>query len=1060
MKRSFSLLSLAALSALATQAAAYVQPSHAAGPTPGELQVKEGDPVRGYAPNVGAVPAARASDWSKFLQAAGGQWIGMWDEHTGVPMAVHGSGIPAPGTVNDAAEAERFTRAFVARYIAILAPGASASDLQLDINYSDGEMRTVGFAQTYRGMKVIEARLIFEFKNDRLFVFGSTAFPNIKLPEAQIGTTASLESLKTNAVGWMADVGKTLVASKTSEPKILPLVRASGAIDYHRVTEVEVTEPNGFGSWTVYVDTATGAQVARKDNLMYADGVLNFKVPQRAPLFGPRVDRPAALANISVGGTAAKTDNYGKMTWTAAGDATVTTNCTGTLVTVNSTSSAKATGSVTVVSGGSGVWDMGTDEKADAQLTCFTSINVVKEHVARFIPRGQIAWLNNALTVNANQNNTCNANWNGSAGTVQFFNAGDHATDATRHCENTGRLTDVVYHEFGHGLHQNVVSSGGGSTNNSGADGLGEGVGDTLSISITQDPNMSPGFFVDRPMTGIRNADAIDQPWPTGQTEVHASGLTYAGWMFDLRKNFKKAYGDREGNWLTDRLFYESVRRATSTPTTVTQAIAADDDDGNTANGTPNLCIIYEAAKRHTLFGTGTGTPQNPAAAALIPGVAPPTVDGSKVTVKLIGTEFCPAAIDPQSVVAAYQPRGGTTPTNVTLAKDASGNYVGDLPNPGTAVGTFKVTSTFPNGKVYTFPQNAADPNYEFYAGPITKLYCTDFEGTTAPADWTHTGTPATADEWEWGSPGEVALTNDPRVAFSGTKAFGMDLGKWTTDGLYPASGTSSLQSPIINTAGMGQVHLQYRRQLNVETGASDQANIYANGTKVWNNSTTANHVDKEWRFHDVDLTAQAASGTVQVKFELVANGTTHFGGWNIDDFCIVSTQGDGGTQPPVTDGGDGGGIVDVSVDMPDGAAGSAGSAGAGGSAGTAGSAGAAGKGGAAGSAGSGGTAGKAGSAGNGGASGSSGAAGSAGAAAGAAGAAGSGGAAGASGTGGTGGTGGSGATGGASSGAGGSTEADDGCSCRIGAPSNRSNSFAWLAALPLVGLALRRRRR
>ena len=107
----------------------------------------------------------------------------MWDEHTGVPMAVHGSGIPAPGTVNDAAEAERFTRAFIAQHIAILAPGASASDLQLVDNISDGEMRTVGFVQTYKGMKVIDAHLIFEFKNDRLFVFGSTAFPNIKLPE-------------------------------------------------------------------------------------------------------------------------------------------------------------------------------------------------------------------------------------------------------------------------------------------------------------------------------------------------------------------------------------------------------------------------------------------------------------------------------------------------------------------------------------------------------------------------------------------------------------------------------------------------------------------------------------------------------------------------------------------------------------------------------------------------------------------------------------------------------------------------------------------------------------
>jgi MYXO-CTERM domain-containing protein len=847
----------------------------------------------------------------------------------------------------------------------------------------------------------------------------------------------------------MGDVGRTLVASKTSEALILPLVRESGAIEYRRVTAVEVTEPNSYGSWTVYIDSASGAQVARKDNLAYATGTLKFHVPERSPLFGNRIDRPAPLNNVTIGGTASKTDNYGVATWTAAGAASASTACTGTLATVNSSTGAKATGTVSIPENGSGIWDVTTEPSPanlDSQLTCFISVNVVKEHVARFVPRGQITWLNGSLTVNANQNMFCNANWNGTS--VQFFIAG---TSGTNNCENTGRITDVVYHEFGHGWHQNIVT-GGGSVNGA----MGEGVGDTMSVSINQDFKMAPGFFVDRPTEGIRDLDTTDGTWPAANNEVHAAGVVYGGWMFDLRKNFKAMYGDKEGNWLCDRLFYESVRRSTSIPTSFTQVLAADDDDGNTANGTLNTCAVYEAGKRHTLFNSGTGTPATPPAASLIPGVANPTLDGTKLTVKLLGNNFCPTPVDLQSAVAAYQPRGGTTPTNVTLTKDASGNYVGDLPNAGDAVGTYKVTATFANGKVYTFPQNAADPNYEFYAGPVTKLYCTDFEGTTAPADWTHTGTPATADEWEWGTPGEIALTNDPRAAFSGTKAFGMDLGKWTTDGVY-ATGTSSLQSPVVNTAGMGQVHLQYRRQLNVETGSADQANIYANGTKVWSNATTGNHVDKEWRFHDVDLTAQAASGTVQVKFELVANATNNFGGWNLDDFCIVATQGDGGTVPPPPDSGDGG-IRDVSVDMPDGAGGSAGTAGAGGSAGTAGAAGAAGaagKGGAAGSAGTAGAAGKAGSAGASGASGSGGVAGSSGAA----GASGTGGASGASGTGGTGGSGGSGAMGG-SGGAGGSTGTDDGCSCRIGAASSsRSNSVAWLAALPLVGLALRRRR-
>jgi MYXO-CTERM domain-containing protein len=717
----------------------------------------------------------------------------------------------------------------------------------------------------------------------------------------------------------------------------------------------------------------------------------------------------------------------------------------GTLATVNNNTSsgAKVTGSVTVAAGGEGVWDRTSVALEDAQLQCFTSINYVKQHVARFVPRGQIAWLNNNLVCNANQPNTCNANWNGTS--VQFFAAGKSGTN---NCENTGRISDVVYHEFGHGFHQNVVT-GGGSVNGA----MGEGVGDTMSVSINQDFKMAPGFFVDRPMEGIRDLDTTDGTWPAANNEVHAAGVVYGGWMYDLRKNFKAMYGDKEGNWLCDRLFYESVRRATSIPTSVTQVLAADDDDGNTANGTLNTCAIYEAAKRHTLFNTGTGTPPEPPAASLIPGVANPTLTGTNLSLKILGNNFCPTAVDLQSAVVTYQPRGSSTPTTVNLTKGTN-EYTGALPNPGDQVGTYKVVATFANGKVYTFPQNAADPMYEFYTGNVTKLYCTDFEGTTAPADWTHTGTPTTADEWEWGTPGEVALTNDPRSAFSGTKVFGMDLGKWTTDGVY-ATGTSSLTSPVVNTAGMGQVHLQYRRQLNVETGSADQANIYANNAKVWSNATTGNHTDKEWRFHDVDLTAQAASGSVQVKFELVANATNNFGGWNIDDFCIVATGGDGGTPPQPDAGGDAG-VTDASIDgpRPDGSAGAAGAAGMGGSAGAAGASGAAGKGGAAGAAGMGGAAGKGGASGSAGSSGASGAAGAAGSG-GASGAAGTGGMAGATGTGGKGGTGGS------TGGSGGTGPQDDGCSCRIGAaPSSTNSSALWLTALPLVGLGLRRRRR
>ena len=255
------------------------------------------------------------------------------------------------------------------------------------------------------------------------------------------------------------------------------------------------------------------------------------------------------------------------------------------------------------------------------------------------------------------------------------------------------------------------------------------------------------------------------------------------------------------------------------------------------------------------------------------------------MTVKLLGNSLCGTPVDLTSAAAAYTPPGSTTATMVPLAKGATDTYSGSLPAQGdNTVGTYKVTATLPGGKVYTFPDNPGDPSYQYYSGAVSNIYCTDFEGTTVPADWTHTGTPTTADEWEWGTPGEIALTNDPRSAFSGTNLDG--LGKWTTGVTRRAE--QALTGPMVSTTGRSNVRLQYRTSSTSKPGRPIRR-IYANGTKV--EQRHQNHTDKEAL--PTSISRHKLRAAEQIRFELVANGTTNFGGWNIDDFCIVSGQGD-----------------------------------------------------------------------------------------------------------------------------------------------------------------------
>jgi MYXO-CTERM domain-containing protein len=166
---------------------------------------------------------------------------------------------------------------------------------------------------------------------------------------------------------------------------------------------------------------------------------------------------------------------------------------------------------------------------------------------------------------------------------------------------------------------------------------------------------------------------------------------------------------------------------------------------------------------------------------------------------------------------------------------------------------------------------------------------------------WTHGlagGTPGDgADDWTWGEPLAPTSSGDANEAFSGSRIIGNDLGGDNFDGQYQPDKTNFAQSPAVEVGAYTDVRVQYWRWLNVEDAFFDQGTVYANNSIAWQNfnsdegnSSALHHTDKEWRFHDVPVSRfVGADGTVQIKYELSSDGGLEFGGWNIDDFCIVA---------------------------------------------------------------------------------------------------------------------------------------------------------------------------
>jgi hypothetical protein len=445
--------------------------------------------------------APSTAAWQKL--AATGAWRAAWDRATGVPSRIWGSGIAAPGAMASAAVAERVARAALADHIALLAPGASPADFVLVSNSSDGDVRSVGFVQTYGGRVVVGGQISFRFKRDRLFVIGSEALPGVALPP-QIQTRmsgAAFRDQAATALRRQLDLADAPVAPPGDEV-VLPLVGDDAVLGYRVAVPITI-DGGASGRYLAYGDPATGAILAVQQMNLYSTGTLLYHAIVRYPAL-PRVDQPAPRAHVLLDGAPQTTTATGQLTWDDAGSHTVTTAVVGDLVAVvnKGTSGTLASTPLVLAPGGQAVWDPSMVVEDDAQVQTYLNVNRGKDFARVLDPL--LPTLDSQITANVNINQDCNAFFDGKS--VNFFHA------STR-CENTGRIQDVVLHEFGHSVHTAEIIPGVGAFDGA----MSEGAADFFAVQITGDPGMGRGFFyTDQPLRALD----CGKRWPQDIGEI------------------------------------------------------------------------------------------------------------------------------------------------------------------------------------------------------------------------------------------------------------------------------------------------------------------------------------------------------------------------------------------------------------------------------------------------------------------------------------------------------------------------------------------------------------
>ena len=250
------------------------------------------------------------------------------------------------------------------------------------------------------------------------------------------------------------------------------------------------------------------------------------------------------------------------------------------------------------------------------------------------------------------------------------------------------------------------------------------------------------------------------------------------------------------------------------------------------------------------------------------------------------------------NVSLKYRVRGAATWSSTAMVSTGGVGWRGLLPAQGSPrVIEYYIEALDNLGAVEVAPKGSdtGGTPYDFFVGTRTVLYSTGFEEATDNG-WTHAQA-ATQDDWQRGV--LYGKAGDPATAFAGTRVWGNDLGPTGFNGSYANNVNNYLRSPAINCSGAQQVFLEFRRWLTVESSQYDQARIRVNGTQVWINPNTADLIDTAWVPFQLDISSLAANNpTVQIEFSLQSDGGVAFGGWNLDEFALV-TLGPGNSTCP-----------------------------------------------------------------------------------------------------------------------------------------------------------------
>jgi len=572
---------------------------------------------------------------------------------TGKGNTLHWEGLGRPSDNAIGERAWSAVSSFLARHQSDLRLDASEFGAPRTTVLEKGQLVYIYVPRIVGGVTVRNSSIGVTINHGNLVLLGLQNWGDVA---TSLAPSVSSDQARAVASDHAAPFGSTF--GKAASLELIPVSPGDVTLSYRLAWVIRMKLVNDIGNWEALVDAHSGELLSFDDKNDYAQrqifgGVYPVSNDQRVPDGVEQPGWPMPYADIHDGADVSFSDQGGNIGCITG---SISSSLQGRFLRITDTCGAinetSASGDLDLGSGPTaaatdcttpGAGHSAGDTKATR--TGYFELNQLIQRAKGWLPAN--AWLDLQLNANMNLNQTCNAFWDG--GSVNFFKSGGG-------CRNTGEQAAIFDHEWGHGLDNNGT--------NPNVSSPGEAVADISALTRLDESCVGRGFFMSQVCggygdacdgtpangcTGVRDVNftnhRCDLPhtitWilsgfasgcasgapnapacpAFGQTgpcnhETHCEGYVGAETFWDMAKrDFTAApynYDTNTALEVTTRLYLLGMQNLTNWYTCAVGGgcgatggyllvLAADDDNGNLADGTPHMTGIKAAFARHEI---------------------------------------------------------------------------------------------------------------------------------------------------------------------------------------------------------------------------------------------------------------------------------------------------------------------------------------------------------------------------------------------------------------------------------------------------------------------------